>query len=429
MTSLLNSDRPPAFCPGCTHERVVQALDRAFRKMKLSGDQVVIVTDIGCSGLFDIFFHTHAFHGLHGRALTYATGLKLASPELHVVVVMGDGGLGIGGAHLLGACRRNLDLTLLVLNNFNFGMTGGQCSSTTPVEAETGSGFLNRLDAPLDVCSIADAAGSPFVYRCSGLDSDLSDIMLKAISHRGFSVMDIWEICPGRFTKKNKLTPKYISDRLARMPSYGGNLPHNQRKEFGEHYRELAADQKPLVPLKTIEKEHLPSCSAKSEILLLGSAGQRIGTAGEVVCLAALSAGMQATQKNEYDITVLRGASISEVVLWPDEVGFAGIVKPTVILALAQEGVNRRQHLFAELDADCFLLAAEGVKVPHCSAAIQRVDFAKRGWGKQDWALAALALLAKRNSVLSFSMLSSALQHRFSGKDLERAKQCVAIDE
>mgnify|MGYP006311440665 FL=1 len=95
MDSLLNSSRPPVFCPGCAHERVVRALDRALTGMGLSGEQVVIVTDIGCSGLFDTFFNTHAFHGLHGRALTYATGIKMAQPDLTVIVTMGDGGLGI----------------------------------------------------------------------------------------------------------------------------------------------------------------------------------------------------------------------------------------------------------------------------------------------------------------------------------------------
>ena len=135
MSSLLNKSRPPVFCPGCSHERVTHALNKAFLNMNLKGNQIVMVSDIGCSGLFDTFFNTHAFHGLHGRALTYAAGLKLSRPELNVIVTMGDGGLGIGGAHLLAACRRNLDLTLLVLNNFNFGMTGGQCSATTPTDA------------------------------------------------------------------------------------------------------------------------------------------------------------------------------------------------------------------------------------------------------------------------------------------------------
>jgi pyruvate/2-oxoacid:ferredoxin oxidoreductase beta subunit len=155
VNRFLNAERPPVFCPGCTHERITHTLDHAFLNMGLAGHQIVIVSDIGCSGLFDTFFHTHAFHGLHGRALTYAAGLKMAQPQLKVVVTMGDGGQGIGGAHLLAACRRNLDLTLLILNNFNFGMTGGQFSATSPPDARLGSGFLNQLERPLDICEVA----------------------------------------------------------------------------------------------------------------------------------------------------------------------------------------------------------------------------------------------------------------------------------
>ena len=132
MDSLLNSSRPSVFCPGCSHEQVLHALDQALSSMGLSGEDVVVVSDIGCSGLFDTFFNTHAFHGLHGRALTYATGIKMARPNLKVIVTMGDGGLGIGGAHVLSTCRRNIDLTLLVLNNFNYGMTGASALRPLP---------------------------------------------------------------------------------------------------------------------------------------------------------------------------------------------------------------------------------------------------------------------------------------------------------
>ncbi|MEA1966910.1 MAG: thiamine pyrophosphate-dependent enzyme, partial [Thermodesulfobacteriota bacterium] len=150
MSSLLNVNRPPVFCPGCTHERITKELDKALVKLNLAADKTVIVSDIGCSGLFDTFFNVHALHGLHGRALTYAAGLKLADPELNVIVTMGDGGIGIGGAHILASCRRNLDITLIILNNFNFGMTGGQYSATTPADAVAGSEFLNNAEAPID---------------------------------------------------------------------------------------------------------------------------------------------------------------------------------------------------------------------------------------------------------------------------------------
>ncbi|MFW6054458.1 MAG: thiamine pyrophosphate-dependent enzyme, partial [Thermodesulfobacteriota bacterium] len=202
MASLLNTSRPPVFCPGCAHERVVRSLDRAFVDMELPGQDIAIVSDIGCSGLFDTFFKTHALHGLHGRALTYATGLKLARPELTVVVTMGDGGLGIGGAHVLSACRRNLDLTLLVLNNFNYGMTGGQCSTTTPTEAVVGSGFLNRLEKPMEICEVAGAAGAPFVRRLSAYQKDLAELIQEAVRFQGFSLLDIRGLCPGRYTKR-----------------------------------------------------------------------------------------------------------------------------------------------------------------------------------------------------------------------------------
>ena len=237
MDSLLNNERPPVFCPGCAHEKITHTLDKAFQQMGLTAEQIVMVSDIGCSGLFDTFFNTHAMHGLHGRALTYATGLKLARPDLNVVVTMGDGGQGIGGAHLLAACRRNLDLTLLVLNNFNFGMTGGQYSATTPLDAEVGSGFLNQLESPLDICQVARSAGAPYVTRCSGYDNDLANEIRRAIEFKGFSILDIWGVCPGRYTKKNKLTPRAIETTLAGLPPMQGVVADNNRQEYGTHYR------------------------------------------------------------------------------------------------------------------------------------------------------------------------------------------------
>jgi len=425
MSSLLNTGRPPVFCPGCSHERITHALDKAFSNLGFQGQDVVIVTDIGCSGLFDTFFNTHAFHGLHGRALTYATGLKMAHPELNVIVTMGDGGLGIGGAHILSACRRNLDLTLLVLNNFNFGMTGGQFSATTPLNAQVGSGFLNRMERPMDICQVASSAGAPYVNRFSSYAKNLVEEIESAIRFEGFSILDIWGICPGRFTKRNRLTPQIIEDALAKMPSIKTPVSDNLRKEYGRHYRELAADQKAVLRPTTIEKQFNPPEAGRKEVIILGSAGQRIITAGEILCLAGLAAGLKTTQKNEYNITVLRGHSITEVILSPEDIGYTGIARPDVVLALSQEGVDRRRHIFDDLDHRSLIVLGKEIDLPPCKAEVHRIDFKALKIKPHDRALASLGILAKLSRVIGLNMLASALRYRFRGAVLASAQDMV----
>jgi 2-oxoglutarate/2-oxoacid ferredoxin oxidoreductase subunit beta len=425
MPSLLNADIPPVFCPGCSHERITRALDRALSNMGLKGEEVVIVSDIGCSGLFDTFFNTHAFHGLHGRALTYATGLKMAQPELNVIVTMGDGGLGIGGAHVLSACRRNLDLTLLVLNNFNFGMTGGQFSATTPLTARVGSGFLNQLEHPLDVCRVAASAGAAYARRCSSYAKNLSEEIENAVRFEGFSILDIWGICPGRYTKRNRLTPQIIEESLAQMPPAKTPIAENEREEYGRHYRKLAAELRPVPPPQKIEAKFEPPERQRRGVMILGSAGQRIITAGEILCLAGLFAGLQTTQKNEYNITVLRGPSITEVILSPDKIGYTGIHRPDIVLALSQEGVARRSAVFDFLDGAALVIQAPGVVVPYCKAKIYNADFKSQKIKSADWALAALAVLASMNRVIHTRMLTAALGFRFKNKILASSLELV----
>ncbi len=422
--SLLNKDRPPVFCPGCSHDRITGALDKAFRKLGLPGNRIAIVSDIGCSGLFDTFFHTHALHGLHGRALTYAAGIKLARPQLQVVVTMGDGGQGIGGAHLLAACRRNLNLTLLVLNNFNFGMTGGQFSVTTPPEARVSSGFLNRLERPLDICRVAHSAGAAYVKRCSSYQSGLADEIAEAIAFDGFALLDIWGICPGRYIRQNPLTPKIIAEKMATMPPADGIVEENQRREYGSLYRQAAGEQTFSQP-ESIAQRFQPPSNGRHEILLLGDAGQRIISAGEVLCLAGMSAGLQATQKNEYNITVLRGPSISEVILSNEPIGFTSLARPDIVIALSREGVERRQSLFADLQPQTLILKSLDTNIPPCAGATQALDFKKLGVKPADRALAALAVLAKNGTIIDTDMLRVALRLRFSEKILASVLELV----
>ncbi len=430
MHSLLNKDRPPVFCPGCSHEPLIRAMDRAFCTMGLKGHEVAIVSDIGCSGLVDTFFNTHALHGLHGRALTYATGLKLAKPELNVVVTMGDGGLGIGGAHFLAACRRNLDLTLLVFNNFNFGMTGGQSSVTTPSDAQAGSGFLNKIEIPIDVCKLAAAAGAPYVIRCSVYDKTLENKIEESIRFPGFSVVDIHGVCTGRYALKNRLTPKMIEDSMAAYFPVLGPVRENIRQEYGRHYRQMATKQGGgSYPVK-VNKEFEPVLTKRKEVLFLGSAGQRVITAGEILCLASMTSGLYATQKNDYNITVLRGPSISELILSPDPILYSGIGKPSVIIALDEQGIKSGKKFFRVIDENCVIVVARGVKFPDLgnfnTHRIVEVDFKKSGIKTQDWALASLSFLCNLDiGIISYEMLKKALTYRFKDSVLVSAMSVI----
>ena len=421
MDSLLNASRPAVFCPGCSHDRVLHTLDQALTDMGFGGEDVAMVSDIGCSGLFDTFFNTHAFHGLHGRALTYATGIKMARPDLKVIVTMGDGGLGIGGAHLLSTCRRNIDLTLLVLNNFNYGMTGGQCSSTTPQDAVVGSGFLNKLEKPVDICQVAGSAGAAMVSRASTYQKDLPETLKAAIAFDGFSLVDIWGICPGRYTRRNKLTPKVIEADLAQLPELPDFMAQNARMEYGKAYRQEAATLgEPKDPVRIPATCKAPQ-TGRQEVVLLGRAGQRIITAGELLCLAGAAAGCHATQKNDYPITVMKGHSVSEIILSDSNIEYTGIEDPTVVIALATEGVNRRKKMLAALSPTCTVIKAAGVDLPETRASVLDVDFKAQKIKPMDWALAALAVLAGRGQGLTEEMLTAALKLRFNQKVFEMA--------
>jgi len=425
MASLLNTERPPVFCPGCSHEAVVRALDQAFQELGLRGEEIALVSDIGCSGLFDTFFHTHALHGLHGRALTYAAGLKLARPELTVVATMGDGGLGIGGAHVLAACRRNLDLTLLILNNFNFGMTGGQFSATTPESSRLGSSFLNSLERPMDPGRVVEAAGAPFVARSSATSRALPELLARAIGFTGFSAVDIRGVCPGRFSKQNRLTPKMIEEELAALPPLNGPIEANERPEYGSSYRRKASECPEVSLPPAIEPAFASPQPVRQEVLLLGAAGQRVVTAGELLCLAGMSAGLQATLKSDYPITVLRGHSISEVILSPEVIEYTGLLEPSVVLALAEDGVARRPSVFERLGPEAVVLRAAGIDMPKTRAGVVDLDLPGLGLKRVDWALGCLAALAGMERAIHRDMLLSALEKRFSAEIASESRRTV----
>jgi 2-oxoglutarate ferredoxin oxidoreductase subunit beta len=197
---------PHVWCPGCGLGIILGALVRALVKSGLSKDEVVLVSGIGCSGRLPVYVDVGSVHTTHGRALTFATGIKLAKPELTVITVMGDGdALAIGGNHLIHAARRNLDITALIVNNQNYGMTGGQYSPTTPLGSRAATALYGQIEPPFDTSGLAAAAGATFVARSTVYHVDqMEKLMLQAMTHPGFSVVEVRSPCYTNFGRQNR---------------------------------------------------------------------------------------------------------------------------------------------------------------------------------------------------------------------------------
>jgi len=183
------SEELPTWCPGCGYYGITQALMQALADLHIENRNLAVVSGIGCAGRMPFFVNGYGFHAIHGRALPVAQGVKIAKPELTVLVVGGDGdGLGIGGGHLPHAVRRNVDLTYVLFDNGIYGLTKGQSSPTTPTGQVTGSHPYGNPDRPLDAVTLGLAYRASFMARgYAGKPHELYPIMKQALEHRGFS--------------------------------------------------------------------------------------------------------------------------------------------------------------------------------------------------------------------------------------------------
>lgn len=197
---------PHIWCPGCGNGIIMLALAKAIDKLGLDKDKVCVVSGIGCSSRAPGYLDFNTLHTTHGRALAFATGVKLANPELEVIVISGDGDASaIGGNHLIHAARRNIGITTIVFNNNIYGMTGGQYSPTTP-EGELGTTAPHgNIDPSFDIAMLAAAAGATYSARSTVYHGkQLETIIEKAIAHKGFSMVEAITTCPTYYGRKNK---------------------------------------------------------------------------------------------------------------------------------------------------------------------------------------------------------------------------------
>ena len=197
---------PSVWCPGCGNGIVMGALVRAIDKLGYKRDEVCLVSGIGCTSRMPVYLDFNSLHTAHGRALAFATGVKFAQPKMKVIVITGDGdALAIGGNHFIHACRRNIDITTILINNFIYGMTGGQGSPTTPAGAFSTTTPYGNVEKQFNPCELAAAAGASFVGRSTVFHTpQMEKMIIAAIEHKGFSLVEVIANCHTYFGRLNK---------------------------------------------------------------------------------------------------------------------------------------------------------------------------------------------------------------------------------
>jgi 2-oxoglutarate/2-oxoacid ferredoxin oxidoreductase subunit beta len=230
-----NKKFPTIWCSGCGIGIVMGALIRAIDHLGLKNDDVALVAGIGCTARMPIYLDFNTLHTTHGRALAFATGLKIARPDMKVIAIMGDGdALAIGGNHFIHAARRNIGITALVVNNSIYGMTGGQYSPTTPLNGRATTAPYGNIEPPFPICDLAAAAGASYVARSTVYHAlELDKFIAEAIANDGFSVVEAVSYCHTTYGRLNKLGTaadmlRALKDNSISQSAYGRLSPEEQ---------------------------------------------------------------------------------------------------------------------------------------------------------------------------------------------------------
>jgi len=252
---------PLIWCPGCGDGIALKAILRAIDRIGLDRNEICMVSGIGCSSRTSGYVDVNTLHTTHGRALTFATGVKMARPEMTVIVVTGDGdATAIGGNHFIHAARRNIDITVILYNNWIYGMTGGQASPATPAGARASTAPYGAIEPNFDIAALAAGAGASFVARETvAKPLALDKLIERAIRKKGFSLVEAMVPCPTTYGRRNKAgdgaaMTKYLKDhsvsaaKAATLPPeklpeaiVTGVFVDTEKPEYAEQYARLVA--------------------------------------------------------------------------------------------------------------------------------------------------------------------------------------------
>jgi 2-oxoglutarate ferredoxin oxidoreductase subunit beta len=384
----LDTDNLP-FCLGCSHTLIARNTQKALQMIGVDPLDVIMVTDIGCHGIIDGSFHTHTVHGLHGRSAALGAGISaaLSDPAKKVIVFMGDGGSTIGINHLIGAASRNFNMTVVVLNNMLYGMTGGQQSDLTPrgfYIRSTMAGFTGHI---LDLFDIIKNAGAAYVSRITAR-GDFSGQLAEAFQTPGFSLVEILEVCPSYGLKYNReinlkdLEKKFDISLLKHKNPGATPVNISLRSDLPSLFDALK-----VVPHKFDHRLEKDLC-----IIIGGSAGEGVQLAGDIFARAALASGLHVTRKGSYPVTVGTGYSVVEIILSTRPIRFTAIREIHWAAISSPDGLKYFRNRLETMNSGNVIIDDQ-LEIPDTRAPVMQGSFRTLAGAKNSILMALLVML------------------------------------
>ena len=395
------TDKKFPFCPGCGHGITINALNKALQELNYGPNDVVVVSDIGCSGLIDPLFATHTIHGLHGRSPALGLGVAMGLNQnkgKKVITFIGDGGATIGLQHILEAARRNVDMTLIVLNNLLYGMTGGQISGLSTQKYKEIIDFEQDIP-PFDVIQLAHASGARMAVRVNA-PNKIKETLKKAIETEGFTIVEAASLCPSYGMKRmNELVEVIEEENILEHERPATQIRDNQTQSLID---------KSLV----IQKKYDSDLKERKGILIAGSAGGGVQSAAKYLAMAGIFSGLEATMKGEYPITVGTGFSVAEVIFDQKKINYTGLDKPDYFIIVTQDGLEKVRK---KLHPEAKIYIEEKLVTPELEQefpALVKVPFSRLA-NRKSMALAAVTYVLNKEGILPIDALKEAVStHR-----------------
>lgn len=397
---LLNKIKMP-FCPGCGHGPNTRSITKALENLGYGQKDVIMVSDIGCTGLVDPLFNSHTIHGLHGRSPALGVGVALGvdNPNKKVIVLIGDGGATIGLQHILEAARRNINMTLIVYNNLLFGMTGGQMSGLSTNQFKDYKQSADEAD-PYDVVNLAHQAGANFAIRVNDI-KNYTTVLEEAYATPGFSLVELASLCTSYGMKKIAEFHEFIEpeERLTKNRPVG----FSPRRETSSLFSNL----------KGLDKSFTAQIKEQMGIVIAGSAGGGVQSAAKTLAQAGILAGLHTTMKGEYPITVGTGFSVAEVILSKEPINYTGLENPQAVLVVTDDGWLKVKDRIKE---DSLVYVDDSIK--EVEGYAQKPFF--KNAGKKGAALAAIAYWLQESKVLPVAAMHKVVEnHKYAGALVE----------